>query len=192
MMKAILFDVDGTLTETLSGATFKQNPTDVKIIEGVEKGLKHFKAYKKIGISNQGGVAATHKSIEEAIEEMQYTLELLPQIEEIYICPDYEGQVCYRITKNDNLQISNLEIKEEKYSYRKPGAGMIFQAVSDHKIDLSQSWMVGDRPEDNACALNAGVEFLPAHIFHQRFLGGMQVMEGITKEQIELLEGLKI
>lgn len=39
---------------------------------------------------------------------------------------------------------------------RKPGTGMIEEAVRDLGIDLSKSWMVGDKDADIACGRAAG------------------------------------
>lgn len=41
-MKILFCDIDGTLTETISGATFKQHSRDVKIIPGADKAIAHF------------------------------------------------------------------------------------------------------------------------------------------------------
>ncbi|MFM6404935.1 MAG: hypothetical protein ACKPGT_09860, partial [Microcystis sp.] len=43
-----------------------------------------------IGITNQGGVAAGHKSLKSAIEEQRKTLEIFPLLSYIYFCPDFE------------------------------------------------------------------------------------------------------
>jgi D-glycero-D-manno-heptose 1,7-bisphosphate phosphatase len=40
---------------------------------------------------------------------------------------------------------------------RKPAPGMILEAAADHGIDLSLSWMIGDKPIDIECGRNAGV-----------------------------------
>ena len=39
---------------------------------------------------------------------------------------------------------------------RKPSAGMIFQAARDFKIDLKQSFMIGDSTRDILAGKNAG------------------------------------
>ena len=43
---------------------------------------------------------------------------------------------------------------------RKPKPGLILRAAQDFEIDLSQSWMVGDRYSDVELARNAGVKSL--------------------------------
>lgn len=41
MYKAVFFNIDGTLTGTVSGEKFKQSSNDIKVLEGVEKGLNN-------------------------------------------------------------------------------------------------------------------------------------------------------
>jgi D-glycero-D-manno-heptose 1,7-bisphosphate phosphatase len=77
------------------------------------------------------------KNIEDAIAEQHYTLELIPQLEAIYFCPDMKGLICYRVTKNGAVKLADHtgdNFLEEKFRYRKPGAGMIYQAVFDYLI----------------------------------------------------------
>ena len=40
---------------------------------------------------------------------------------------------------------------------RKPKPGMIFDACKKHAIDLSTSWIVGDRNSDIEAGVNAGI-----------------------------------
>jgi len=40
---------------------------------------------------------------------------------------------------------------------RKPSPEFIFSAVKKHGVDLSRSWMVGDRPTDVECGYRAGL-----------------------------------
>jgi D-glycero-D-manno-heptose 1,7-bisphosphate phosphatase len=105
---------------------------------------------------------------------MKYTLELLPKLSAIYFCPDLQGINCWRVTSNASVKIADHSLKGknfyvEKIGYRKPGAGMIFQASLDFEIDLAQSWMVGDRPEDKQAALTAGVNFMLADNWRNKF-----------------------
>ncbi|WP_230968190.1 hypothetical protein [Nostoc sp. WHI] len=112
--------------------------------------------YTIIGITNQGGCDTINrdtgkplKSIEDAIAEQHYTLELIPQLEAIYFCPDMKGFICYRVTRNGAVKVAyyTLDSKflEDKFKFRKPGAGMIFRASIDFDLDLTKSWMIGDR-----------------------------------------------
>ncbi|MBD1932548.1 MULTISPECIES: hypothetical protein [Cyanophyceae] len=57
-------------------------------------------------MTNQAGVASGKKSLQSCIKEQQYTLELLPEIEEIYFSPDFDGKKCFCVTKNQVLNYS--------------------------------------------------------------------------------------
>jgi D-glycero-D-manno-heptose 1,7-bisphosphate phosphatase len=42
-------------------------------------------------------------------------------------------------------------------SWRKPGPGMLLQAIADLDLDPARSWAIGDRPGDMAAAAAAGI-----------------------------------
>ncbi|MHC5824192.1 MAG: HAD hydrolase-like protein [Nostoc sp.] len=202
MVKILFVDIDGTLTETISGHPFKQSPTDVKIIEGADRAIAHFAdlGWLIVGVSNQGGCAAINpqtgkprKTIEDTIAEMQFTIELLPQISAIYFCPDFEGNNCWRVSSLDAYEISDRETQLIG-EFRKPNAGMLKLAklfVEDGGEDVEEMTMVGDRTEDEQCGINAGVKFCPADVWRDRFKPGMFSHE-VTPAQLEFLEGIKL
>ena len=44
--------------------------------------------------------------------------------------------------------------------------------------ELKDCWMIGDRPEDEACASAAGIKFIWASVMHAKFAGpGMREIE---------------
>ena len=169
------------------------HPLDQKIIDGADKALSHYysKGWTIIGISNQGGVAAGHKLLEDALTESHYTLELFPQILCIYICPDFEGKHCWLIgKKHDEVPIHLTSWGEEFIgSFRKPQPGMLNAAVkmSGTPEIKSEYWYVGDRPEDEEAALQAGLNFMPADIWLDKFRLGIYTIN-VTTKQIRFLE----
>lgn len=48
---------------------------------------------------------------------------------------------------------------------RKPEPGMIFRAMLAERVTVKDTLMVGDRPEDEQAARNAGVDFMSADEF---------------------------
>jgi D-glycero-D-manno-heptose 1,7-bisphosphate phosphatase len=181
MSKIIFFDLDGTLRETISGKTFINEPHDQRAIEGTQKALSYYqkKGFVMIGITNQGGVAAGHKSLESAIEEQRITLQLFPELSEIFFCPNYDGESCWQISDgNVPLDFSAPRAGNgTAISCRKPGHGMILIAARP-LAELADCWMIGDRPEDEACALAAGIKFIWASVLHAKFAGpGMREIE---------------
>lgn len=166
-MSLLLVDLDGTIREPLSGAQHFQHPKDQRIIAGVEVALQ---AYQKdwliVGITNQAGVAAGHKTIQECIQEQQYTLQLLPQLKEIYFCPDFEGRKCFRVTPHNAHNHSQTKWFRQ---YRKPNPGMLKLAMVRHNYLPEDCLYVGDRPEDETAAQRAGIAFEWAWAWLERY-----------------------
>jgi len=176
-MNLLLVDKDGTLIQTKSGEKFVNKPWDQEALPGVKEALKYYKQrdWKIIIISNQGGVSAGHKSLESAIAEMRFCMELLPEIEECYFCPDFEGENCYRIWADDfihytgdSYSVCELEMKNQ---FRKPMPGMLKLAA--HIECAEKVWYVGDRDEDEQAAAAAGLNFMWADVWRMRFTPGM-------------------
>ena len=165
-IKALLLDLDGTIRRPTNGR-FIEDPNDQEPIEGAIKTMEiyHQEGWIVIGCSNQGGVAAGHKSLKSAIEEQRKTLEIFPLLSYIYFCPDFEGNLCYGVSReNENIDLIHEIRKEFLGQFRKPNCGMISAALKSFK-NLSKALMVGDRSEDEEAAKNAGIHFLSADIW---------------------------
>jgi D-glycero-D-manno-heptose 1,7-bisphosphate phosphatase len=200
-MKILFVDCDGTIREPKSGAKFISAPSDQQIIQGADRAIAYYasKNWRIIGITNQAGVAAGHKSLEEAIEEQQITLELFPEISEIFFCPDWEGNRCFRVGRGSTDSLQRQEFPHPDIpgellysSFRKPGSGMIARAL-DCLLpylpdEIEDMWMVGDRPEDRQCAAAAEINFMWADIWRYCFTRGMGDMDvtnhDITREEL--------
>lgn len=187
-IKILFCDIDGTLTETISGNAFKQHPQDVKIIEGADRAIAHFhgQGWLIIGISNQGGIEKGFKSIVTAIEEMAYTLSLFPQLAKIYFCADFKGKEVYFV---DRLECDRILLPENFISCRKPSPGMIKHVLNALVTPIEDIWLVGDRLEDEQAAINAGINFCPADMWRNRFCSDT-FAHTATPEQIKFLEGV--
>lgn len=196
-MRILLTDCNGTIREPESGEKFIQHPLDQRIIFGADTALSNYhpKGWLIIGISNQGRVAAGHKVLEDAIAESHYTLKLFPQILCIYICPDFEGKHCWLIgRKHEEVPVHTTEWGREFVgTFRKPQPGMLNAAIkmSGFNSLKSEYWFIGDRPEDEEGAMRAGVNFMPADIWLNRFRPGVYEMNA-SRKQIEFLEGIEL
>lgn len=166
MTKLLLLDCDGTIRRSKSGATFINEPHDQEAIPEAESAIAHYyrQGWTIIGITNQGGVAAGHKSLEDATTEQKYTLQICPWLDAIIFCPDYEGKERCDVFKTTSFLPSIKDMAELhnslKGTYRKPGAGMLLWTMEWLGIDKADCLYVGDRPEDEQAAANAGVKFL--------------------------------
>jgi len=134
---AVFVDRDGTI---MHDADYCSDPKQVQIFDGAAAALRRLKdaGYKIIVITNQSGIGRGFFS------EKQYRAvesEVLRQlgdnlIDATYFCPDAPG-------------------KPSKC--RKPAPGMVLEAARDHDVDLSRSFLIGDKEIDAECAHNAGV-----------------------------------
>ena len=187
-MKILFLDLDGTIRQPKSGAKFINNPEDQELLPGVAAAIAHYKnqGWLLIGVTNQGGVAAGHKSIEDAIKEQQVTLEIA-KLDIIYFSPTYEGLECYKITNQAKDIIKQFSIQEFG-SFRKPGPGMLNLPLKYLGVQPEDCWMVGDRSEDEQAAVAARVNFCPADVWRSRFCVGLpkkgrgHSSEGIREE----------
>ncbi len=135
--RAVFVDRDGTI---MHDADYCSDPKQVQIFDGAAAALRRLKnaGYKIIVVTNQSGIGRGF------FTEQQYRAveaEILRQlgnglIEATYFCPDAPGQ---------------------QSKCRKPAPGMVLQAAQDHDIDLSRSFLIGDKEIDAECAHNAGV-----------------------------------
>jgi D-glycero-D-manno-heptose 1,7-bisphosphate phosphatase len=170
-MSLLMLDLDGTLREPLNGAQYFQHAKDQRMIEGTDTAIRAYgEDWIKVGITNQGGVAAGHKSIQQCIQEQQYTLELFSELKEIYFCPDFEGRKCFRVTRHN---VHNHSKTRWFGQFRKPQPGMLKLAMVRHNHLPENCLYVGDRPEDEAAARQAEVQFQWAEAWieqHQQFL----------------------
>lgn len=158
MAKLYIFDKDTTLVTPKSGNKFVQAPEDQQLIPGTIELLAQLKADGSTIViaSNQGGIAAGYKSQQATIEEMRFCMNLLPQIKAAYFCPDFEGRRCVCVF----TLIKAVYELEDGRNYRKPGAGMLLEAIEDwNRADFDGVVMVGDRPEDEGAAEAAGIAF---------------------------------
>ncbi|MFX1237171.1 MAG: D-glycero-alpha-D-manno-heptose-1,7-bisphosphate 7-phosphatase [Promethearchaeota archaeon] len=135
--KAIFLDRDGAINEDI-GYNFSID--NCKILPGVIEGLKQLKGeYKFFIITNQVGIGLGLTTLSAFKEFNTHILKTLERdgiaVEKTYYCP---------------------HIPEDNCSCRKPKTKFIKEAKEDFKIDLKQSWMIGDHPSDILLGINAG------------------------------------
>jgi D-glycero-D-manno-heptose 1,7-bisphosphate phosphatase len=135
-MRAVFFDRDGTLIED---AHYLGDPGKVRVFPGVPEALAALKhaGFGVFVVSNQSGIGRgliTH--VQYHAVHSEFLLQIGPGlIDASYFCPDAPGA---------------------DSSCRKPEPGMLLRAASEHGIDLTQSFMVGDKAADVECGQRAG------------------------------------
>ena len=143
---AIFLDRDGVINVD-TGYVYLVD--DFKFIDGVIDALLKLKqkGYLLVVVTNQSGIARglfTEEQFMSLTEWMDWSLaDRGVDLDGIYFCPHHpsEGSDQYR----------------KSCTCRKPGPDMILDAVKHLDIDLTRSYMVGDKPSDMKAAINAGV-----------------------------------
>jgi D-glycero-D-manno-heptose 1,7-bisphosphate phosphatase len=162
VLPALCLDLDGTVRYSKTG-DFINHPEDVALFDGVEEKLWEYRreGFLILGITNQAGVAFGHKTQISFLEEIDYMLKLFEEN------PFHIVKGC----------LSHPDGKIYPYNFRsllrKPEIGML--AIMEMEafnhgfiIDWAGSLFIGDRPEDQECALKAGLEFQWAWDFFGR------------------------
>lgn len=163
MERAVFVDRDGVISEEVG---YLADVEHVRLIPRSAEAVKviNQSALKIIAITNQSGVARGYFS-EEMLGHVHRKMEQLLSdqgalLDGIYYCPHHpEGTVeAYRI----------------ECDCRKPSAGLLIQAAEEHAIDLSSSYLVGDKRTDIECAHRAGAK-------------GILVLTGYGKDELSTI-----
>lgn len=132
--KAVFFDRDGTLCRDVN---YLSRWDDFEILEGMDslKDLKE-KGFVLIGVSNQSGIqrGIVDESFAKGVNQVfvdRYGFD------DFYYCPHQPDEHCL---------------------CRKPEPGMLFEARAKHKINLKESYIVGDKEADMLLAKAVGAK----------------------------------
>lgn len=154
VMPALCLDLDGTVRRSKTGESFIKNFSDIELMPGIEKLIWIYRkmGFAIIGISNQGGVAHGYKLPVEIEYELEVTFKLFENN------PFHIVKLCYHMADG------KIEPYCHRSLLRKPNIGMLAIAENDAYnngiiIDWDKSLFVGDRPEDEQCAKNAGIKY---------------------------------
>lgn len=176
MPKLLLLDLDGTVRfNKARPGDYINVPDEIELYPEALQAMRDYAAdgWTIVGISNQGGIERGFTTLNQCIEGMRRTIELSEDlIQVVLFCPDAYpkmGSSCHAITKMVNYAPdgfrSSVLLELSVIGYRKPCHGMILAAK--WWFGPSDMWeqvlMVGDRPEDELAAHNAGVPFMWAH-----------------------------
>ena len=141
MNKAIFLDRDGVINKEI-GFVFRVE--DFIFTGDIFKSLKKLQdaGFIFIVVTNQSGIAKQLYTHEDAEKVHKHMLEAMKEngiiISEIYYCPhhsDVEPCMC-----------------------RKPDSGMLEKAIARFNIDVSRSFLIGDKERDILAAEKAGVK----------------------------------
>lgn len=144
---AVFLDRDGVVIRDVNHLSC---PEQVQLLPGVAAAIRLLKeaGYWVILITNQSAVARgylTEDDLAQVHQSMQNLLAISDaKLDAIYYCPHHptEGQGAYR-------RICDC---------RKPATGMIRRALEERRIDITESWLVGDKETDIELGVKVGLK----------------------------------
>lgn len=153
---ALFLDRDGVIVEEVH---YLHKPEDVRLISGAADVIATANGLgiPVIVVTNQSGLARDMFSWSDFAVVQEKMLSLLAEetgafVDAVYASPYHKNGInpyCH-----------------PDHESRKPNAGMLWRAQKALPLDLSKSWIVGDKSSDLKAGLNAGL------------CGGMQVLTG--------------
>jgi D-glycero-D-manno-heptose 1,7-bisphosphate phosphatase len=137
--KALFIDRDGIINQDFG---YVSSVADFKFTDGIFELLTCFAraGYLLVVVTNQSGIGRGYYTQSDFECLTQWMLERFSEhgleIKDVFFCPHTPDEQCH---------------------CRKPDTGMIEAAVNIHRIDLSHSWMIGDKFSDVQLARNSGI-----------------------------------
>jgi histidinol-phosphate phosphatase family protein len=147
---AIFFDRDGTLIREIPHLS---DPSQVALIAGADTAVRSVNrsGYLAVVVTNQPVVArgdVTFEGLRDIHSELEHLLGVGgAHLDRIYFCPHHPD-------RGFSGEIPELKVV---CNCRKPGTGMIDEAVSSLGISRIRSWMVGDTTADMLAGMRAGL-----------------------------------
>lgn len=163
---AVFLDRDGVLNIE---AGYLHRVEDLQLIPGAAQAVRRLNDQNLFCtlVSNQSGPARGYYSADHVDALHQRLCQLLQieadaHLDALYYCPYLSPQ-----SGGNNPEFTRWS------TWRKPNTGMLVAAAWEHDLDLSQSFMVGDKATDVDMAHNAGCTGILVQTgFGQDVLGG--------------------
>ena len=139
-IKTIFLDRDGVINKEVN---YLHKIEDLEFIDGVFDACVYFQSlgYQIIIITNQAGIARGYFNKEDYYALTSWMLKQFQlngiKVLDIFYCPHGPNSSC---------------------NCRKPKPGMFLEADKIHRINLKDSWMIGDKETDIQAAHKAGIE----------------------------------
>lgn len=163
--RAVFLDRDGTINEQVG---YVNHESRFYLLPGVTKAINRLNKLNipVIIVTNQAGAARGYFPVE-LVDVVHRKMTVLLEeddahIDGLYYCPHLKGGKIKEFDKECNC--------------RKPKTGMLLQASEEHNIDLSRSYMVGDRMGDVKFAQSENVK-------------GILVLTGYGRGELGFIEG---
>ena len=136
---ALFLDRDGVI---IHDTHYIRDPGEVRLVKGIRELIEEVKQCGTlvVVVTNQSGIG---KGIQSWDDYNQVNKEMLLQLG--------------RNAMPDSIYANSLTRIRDIESIRKPGSGMILQAMVDLRINKENSAILGDRITDVECGFNAGL-----------------------------------
>lgn len=140
MKRAVFLDRDGTI---IVEKNYLSDPEQVVVFPGAAQALHRLqdRGYNLFIVTNQSGIGRGYYTLADMSAVNERLLEILDRdhvhIQKIYFAP---------------------EAPEQPSRGRKPSPQFLFDARDEFGVDLSRSYIVGDKLIDLECGWNAGVK----------------------------------
>jgi D-glycero-D-manno-heptose 1,7-bisphosphate phosphatase len=181
---AVFLDRDGTVSEEI-GYIHRADIPKYSLVAGVAPALKRLReaGYALVVLTNQSGVGRGYFGADVVDAVHARMRELLraqgADVDAVYYCPHHPDPAA----KADNGhvpagRVESVPVPELSIdcACRKPKPGLALKAAQELGLDLSRSWMVGDKKADLGLAEAAGLK------------GGILVLTGYGVDTLEKLK----
>ncbi|MBC8338774.1 MAG: HAD family hydrolase [Alphaproteobacteria bacterium] len=144
---ALFLDRDGVIVED---AHYLHRPEDVRMIPGAAEVIARANTLgvPVIVVTNQAGIARGKFAWQGFVKVQETIIETLDSqgafLNAVFACPHH---------KDGKAPFDN-----PNHPWRKPNPGMLLEAAQRLPVDLSKSWLIGDREADVRAAKTAGLQ----------------------------------
>ena len=168
-IKVIFLDRDGVINHEVG---YLHKVEDFKFIDGVFEACLSFQSlgYQIVVITNQSGIGRGYYGEQEFHQVNDWMLAQFSaqgvDVLDVFFCPHGPEDGC---------------------TCRKPKPGMLLDAKEKHDIDMSLSWMIGDKEADvtaaNAAGINNTVLVKSGHDIDEENSNAKYVLDSIKQTQ---------
>lgn len=147
--KAVFLDRDGTINRYVG---FLRRPEEFQLLDEAAEAIRRINqsGYLAIVVTNQPVIArgeVTWEGLEETHKKMETLLGREgAYLDDIFVCPHHP----------DKGFPGEVPVYKMACDCRKPKPGLLLQAAKKYNIDLAESWMIGDQPQDTQAGEAAG------------------------------------
>jgi D-glycero-D-manno-heptose 1,7-bisphosphate phosphatase len=167
-----LFDMDGCLVRSYLREGAPRTPENyalVEVLSGRREKLERLRADGHIVaiVTNQGGVAFGYQTQHEVYEKLATVLDELGL--PVAVCgtppPNMAAPRCAYVSFGHPKATVKRWLVPPEDDWRKPGGGMLRQAMTDYGATPEDTVFIGDMDSDRAAAKAAGVRYVDVEEF---------------------------